>query len=771
MTAPGGAPRRARAYAIARRMLRWTAKAAVACAGLSALFALMAPHLPLESLVDRARLARPPDTVIVVDRRGAELRHARVEGIDRRWIGLGEVSPHLVAAVLAAEDARFNSHRGVDWRSVGRAAVTNLVPWRRRSGASTITQQVVKLTHGRPAGLLSKAIEIVRACGLERMLSKDEILEQYLNRLPFGDRIEGVARASEEYFGHPASQLSVAEAALIAGIPQAPSATEPRRHLERAIRRRNQVLERMAAAGWIDAATLQAALQETPRIRLGAVHPDEASRYVDAALAHWKAGRMDRDGSYLRTSLDLSLQHRSEELLDAAVTRYSGRGVTNAAAIVVANGTGEILAYVGAANDGPSSEGGALDLLARRRQPGSTLKPFAYELLFEQGATAATLLDDVAVPRTGAQGRAYEPRDYDGKERGPVRARVALSASLNLAALDAAGRVGQDELVRRLSQLGFARARDPEQLGAAAVLGGVDVTAVELAHAYVALARGGTAIPLSAGQTSAQAGSRVMSPEAAAVTADILSDTRARIDGFGSDLVELAGTARFGLKTGTSAGWRDCWAAAFTPTFTIVVWLGDPAGHPLGGVSGFEAAAPLAARLLAAAQARAAINGAADFKPPPARLLSVEICPLTGLRPGPHCRGVVTERFAPGTVPSQSCSNHDSRGRDLLPRKYAAWAERSHPSGLAPDFLAESSSSSLEVVEPRDGARLLIDPSRGANRIAVRATHSGASWEVDGSLLDGDRWEPAPGRHSVVAILRGARSLPARVEVSVPDRE
>jgi len=234
----------------------------------------------------------------------------------------------------------------------------------------------------------------------------------------------------------------------------------------------------------------------------------------------------------------------------------------------------------------------------------------------------------------------------------------------------------------------------------------------------------------------------------------------------------VSGLPRFGLKTGTSSGWRDAWAVAFTPALTVVVWLGDPAGHPMGSVSGFEAAAPVAARILAAANARASVNGVSHPPAPSPRLHPAEVCASSGLRPGPLCRHIVRESFAEGTMPAAECSAHDDRGRSVLPAKYAEWVRRSHPSGVASTFLLPSGGDRLpEVAEPRHGSRLLIDPARGETALHLRAERGGGEllevrWEVDGRKLRGDRWPAVAGSHEVVAVFRGQRSKPARIEVA-----
>lgn len=746
-----------------RRALRRAVKATLALTGLGA---AGVAWLLLTTEVDRARFERPPDAVTVTDRHGTPLRHARSDGRDRRWVALSEVSPHLVDAVLAVEDQRFREHVGVDVRATARAALSAALPGQRTSGASTITQQLTKLTHGRPDGLWDKPREIARAIQLERERDKDWILEQYLNRLPFGDRVVGVARASELYFGKPVSALTVGEAALLAGIPQAPTALDPRRHLPRALRRRAIVLRRMRDSGRIDAETHDAATREAVSIRPVPVRPWRAPRFADAALDAWREGRLSRRGRALETSLDLPLQREAERVLERAVQAHGDRGVTNAAAVVVSNATGEVLAHVGAARQG-DAPGGWLDLARARRQPGSTLKPFVYALFFERGGTPASLLDDLSRPMVGAGGALFTARDYDGRERGPVRAREALSASLNLAALDAARRVGADRIVDRLRALGMRELDAAPRYGAAIVLGGADVTGFELAEAYVALARGGTHVPLSLGPVrAAPVAQPVNDPAAAALTRDILMDARARREAFGDDLARLFPLARFGLKTGTSSGWRDAWTAAFTDEVTVVVWVGDPSGRPLGGLSGFRGAAPSAVRLLAAAHARLeALDLVGDELERPS-LAHARVCAVTGRLAGPGCTHTLEERFAPGHLPLERCEAHGEDGTVALSSRYARWLEDAHPAGFS---LREDphAAGTPRVAHPEDGARLLVR----AGAIPLRATVRGATtevvWEIDGAPHASPHWSPAPGDHELVAILGDRRSAPARVRIDV----
>jgi penicillin-binding protein 1C len=261
-----------------------------------------------------------------------------------------------------------------------------------------------------------------------------------------------------------------------------------------------------------------------------------------------------------------------------------------------------------------------------------------------------------------------------------------------------------------------------------------------------------------------------MDPSAAAVAIDILTDPRARADGFGDDLRALFDEI-FGLKTGTSTGWHDAWAAVFTDRLTVVVWLGDPGRRPMGAVSGFDGAARPAVTILAAATRRAdALRLAGPGLELPA-LVSARVCVQTGLLAGDRCAHTVEERFVEGTLPTRRCAAHLDDGTWVVPRAYARWVGQAHPAGVAlADSSAATPGAELRVVHPAAGARWLLDARRGATLVPLRAELDGAAppgttWEVDGAPLASDRWPASPGRHRFVAICQGRRSDPVEVEV------
>lgn len=725
-----------------KRALRRLLQGLVALVVLAIAFDLTLP-LFADQLVDVRRFSPYRNSLLITDRHGEGLRLVRPDGEDRRWVNLDTVSPNLTRAILATEDEHFYEHEGVDWFAMVRAVSSWVVPGMRRSGGSTITQQTVKLVYGRPNGLFDKPLELIRALALETLLDKDEILEHYVNRVPFGDRIRGAARASEAYFGTDVSELDEAQGALLAGIPQAPSVLEPRRHHVRSERRFQVVLQRLVAAG--ELSPQKAGALRFPRIREASTRPWFAPRFVDGLL---RRGSWPEHGARLQSSLDLSLQRSTRDILERAVLRFRNRGAQNAAALVVHNASGQVLAYVGAADqDGP---GGALDLLRARRQPGSVLKPFFFARFFEEGGSPASLLDDTLSPMTGTGGVLFDVENYDGQERGPVLARRSLAASLNLSAIDLVTQIGPGDAVETLCLFGFARACSaaPDQFGAAIALGGIDVSPAELARAYATLARFGTQVRLESelaqsqhaeveasaqsSRQSSQSESRetesgesasraqrpgpahsLLRPAALALVVNILEDRDARAQAFGRDLESDAG-GPFALKTGTSSAWRDAWSAAFDGDLTVVVWLGDPAGNPMHEVSGFEGAAPVAAEILA--EARGRLSELSEHDPnlsasprPHVHLESAPVCAVSGARPGPSCPARM-ERFEPGRTPTHTCSFHDGAGRLRLPEQFARWAHTS-ADPLSSDFSSGFSGQALgplRIAYPAPGSELLL---------------------------------------------------------------
>lgn len=801
-----------RAIELARRWARvpWLrALGAVALAPLC-LLGMAALFEPLPAPL-AGRAPEDETSVRVFDAHGRLLSEVRAEGggLAGRVV-LDQLPPEVPAAVLAAEDARFYSHPGLDPVAMARAAGQAL--WHRRvvSGASTITQQLVKNVVHRPRTLRGKLREMAIALRVEASLDKRTILEEYLNRVEFGPNVRGIEAASRLYFDKPAKKLGLAEAAALAAMPRGPSLYDPRRGTERLERRRNRVLERMREAGFVPAEAVERAKAEPIVLHKGRAEGG-APHFVRAVLS----GALDdelggRALSEVVTTLDGDLQRELGVLALQTRERMAAFDASAASVIVIDNSNGDVLAWVGAPDFFDARSLGQNDGVLARRQPGSTLKPFVYATGMERlGLGAASLLPDVELHLSTPEGD-YAPRNYDGRYHGPVRLREALGNSYNVPAVYVAQEAGPAQVLGLLRRLGFASLeRAAEHYGAAIALGDGEVTLAELANAYAALSRGGSFRPLRA-VVRARLGSggeialppveerRVLPAETALLLSDMLADPNARVAAFGrGSALELPFPVA--VKTGTSKGYRDNWTVGYTREVTVGVWVGNFDGHPMTGSSGVTGAAPLFRDVMLAAMRGREPQPLLE----PAALVEVEVCALSGELPTAHCRHRVRERFAPGRELRASCAMHVeisvdvSNGlragpscsgaklevRESYPDRFAAWA-RTAGRPVVPEDWSPRCPGSAEALEARppsvafpfDGARFVRDPglSAAAQAIVLRARTNEPSvrFLVDGKPVGSSRaphslpWSLVPGEHSLtVETARGLASKPVRFVV------
>lgn len=702
-----------------------------------------------------------PATTILLDYGGRDLA-ALGSAATRscRPVSLESVSPSLIEATLAAEDHRFHNHRGVDWTATLGAAITNLRAQRVISGASTITQQLIKLHTGPTRRTWrTKLRESLGALRLEREFSKNTILEKYLNRIDYGDRRRGIEAAARGFFGKPASDLSTNEAVFLAGLPQAPSRLNPRIHPDRAARRFHQVASRLQRLGWMSGEEL--ALQAPPQIVPEPAIPPNAPHFV-AAL---RARREPLPGS-LHATLDLPLQHQVEEVIQRHLRRLAPFHAEQAAALVMDHRDGAIRAWVGSGNW--SARDGQIDGVVLPRSSGSTLKPFLYlRAIDRQLLTAASLLPDTPDAIRSAYPD-YDPRNYDDRYWGPVRVREALANSLNVPAVVALAKVGARDATDYLHRCGISLARSLDVYGAGLILGNAEVRMLDLAAAYGALGnRGISAVPrfLAADPVVHRA---LASPQAAAIVADILSDDEARRKTFGPFSPLSFENLRIPCKTGTSSGFRDAWTIGVTGRHVVAVWIGNFSGHPMNEVASVTGPAPAWRDIV-----DLLLEHDGGVPPPGPDLHRVPVCSLTGFLPAPDSPASVTEFFLPGTAPVADARHFFSRsnGRStlLLPPEYAVWCRSSH------NYLdaAVQPSHPLQIAHPKPNARFLIDPHLPTHRqkiefIAIASPHSPITWEIDGSPLPAHPssptsafWQLAPGHHHLVA-----RQGIARAEIS-----
>ncbi|WP_137920560.1 penicillin-binding protein 1C [Hydrogenophaga sp. 2FB] len=648
----------------------------------------------------------------VLDRHGELLQRVRVDLQVRRgeWIALADVSPALRTALVLSEDKRFYEHSGVDWRAVSAAAWGNL--WNQRTrGASTITMQLAALLD-EPGGDLQRGAggrrftqkidQALTAQQLERRWRKDQILEAYLNLVPFRGELVGIDALSRTLFGKAAHGLNEHEAGVTAALVRAPNA-KPRQVGQRAC----GVVQLMQPDTRVDCEALQIlttiALQSREYTATEGIAPHHARRVLAA----------EPGAQTVRSTVSAPLQRFALQTLQRHLRELRGRNVQDGALVVLDNASGEVLAWIG--SSGELSAASEVDGVLALRQPGSTLKPFLYaQAIAERRMTAASLLEDspAAIPTTSGL---YIPQNYDRRFKGWVSARTALAASLNVPAVRTLVMVSPDAFHHQLDALGLPLREPAGYYGYSLALGSAEVPLLSLTNAFRTLANGGLHGEVGAPPKGAPA----LDPRAAFIVGDILSDTNARARTFGTDSI-LATRFWAAVKTGTSKDMRDNWAVGWSERYTVGVWVGNASGAPMWDVSGTSGAAPVWATVMqhlhahtpsraprpptGLVQARATFDGPGDSGP------------LEAAR---------SEWFLAGTEQARFAMNTPARSETRAP---------------------------LRIHSPAPGTIVALDPDIPPNRQRLTFTASGAGgrWRLDGrSLAQGQQlqWLPWPGKH------------------------
>lgn len=589
-------------------------------------------------------------STLIYDRNG-ELLYELLDphGGRRIKVPLDQISPLLIRATIATEDKDFYEHPGFDVMAIARAIWQNVREGEAVSGASTITQQLARALllsdEERAQRTLSRKIkEIVLAAEITRRYSKDQILEFYLNEIYYGNLAYGVQAAAQTYFQKDAKDLNLAEASLLAGLPQAPAIYDPFTNPDAALRRQEQVLRLMVETGDISQAEANAAAQEM-RDRISTLRPPR----MDARAPHFVnyvrqvleeqigAQAIYRSGLRVRTSLDLRLQMLAEEIVRAHVDKLTDRHVTNGALVAIDPHTGEILAMVGSKDFSDPSIDGQVNVALRPRQPGSAIKPLTYLKAFELGWTPATLLWDLPTEFPGFP-EPYRPKNYDGKFHGPQSLRSALANSYNIPAVKALQFVGIDNFKEMAARLGITTLTRPDY-GLSLTLGGGEVTLLELSGAYAAIANGGVRIPptpileISSSDGAVlwrhePQGTQVLRPQHAYLMTSILSDNAARTPAFGENSpLKLSRPAA--AKTGTTNDTRDNWTVGYTPELVVGVWVGNSDNTPMANVSGITGAAPIWHDFMEGALAGREAQGFGV----PEGVVEMEVCADNGAQP------------------------------------------------------------------------------------------------------------------------------------------
>lgn len=739
----------------ATRLRRHVSRLGAGAAGLSlACWYLLPLAVPLPPSLGKP----PPPGTEIVDREGNPLRRLlNPEGLrTQAVVPLAGVPQHLIRATLAAEDQRFWRHGGVDLIAVARAICDGIEAGRAVSGASTISQQLIKISSPRrERGLRLKLREFLAARKLEMIWSKDAILASYLARLDYGNLRVGAAAAAQGYFGKPLGDCSLAECALLAGLPQAPTRLNPYKAFERAKRRQEWILDRMVEEGMITEKTAREATGETLRLvqDFGAFR---APHFVDQVIAGQDARAPLPET--LRTTLNLGLQTFCEDTVAAQLLRLRTHNVTNAAAVVIDNATGDVLALIGSA-DYRSRRGGQNNGAMSGRSPGSTLKPFTYLIALERGDTAATIVDDIPVEFMSATG-IYKPLNYDLRHHGPVSFRRALGNSLNVSAVRVLDRIGGARvLMNALGACGVTTLDRPaEHYGLGLTIGNAEVRLLELTNAYACLARLGTYLPWRMRCDDAvPPARRVFEEDASYLIADILSDPTARAAAFGADsLLNLPFPVA--CKTGTSSDYRDNWTIGYTPELTVGVWAGNFSGEPMENVSGISGAGPIFRDIMEHLHSTTALT----WYPQPPTIVECAVDPVTGLPPADDAslpRQKVREKFRAWNVPRPDPDRYDSLGRVRLASHYARWLDGPE-NWLGESAVLDSAAVTgdwsttdvLRIVSPLPGTVVFIDPDlpdRGT-RFPLRATGAGAAVHWHSPTLPVDA--TAGDHHAILSV-------------------
>ena len=708
---------------------------------------------------------RPSDTLIL-SREGEVLQRLRTDATVRRgqWVPLADVSPALRQALVLSEDKRFFEHSGVDWRAASAAAWGNL--WNQRTrGASTITMQLAGLLDGDwrqgPGGrtVVQKLGQTVAAQVLDRRWRKDQILEAYLNLVPFRSELVGIDALSRTLFGKAAHGLDDREAAVAAALVRAPNA-RPALVAQRAcgvlrdMQASTSALHRRAkgqapAAGpTVDCDALEffttAALQR---------RAFDASEGVAPHFARHLLRQRFKDGvvpERVPSTLRAPLQRFAVQSLQQHLRELRGRNVEDGAVLVLDNATGAVLAWVG--SSGALSQASEVDGVLAARQPGSTLKPFLYaQAIAEQRLTAASLVDDSSAQIATSSGL-YIPQNYDRQFKGWVSVRTALAASLNVPAVRALVMVTPDAFHRQLTAVGLPLRESGDYFGYSLALGSPEVPLLHLTNAFRTLANGGRASAVAVAADAKPLFTPALDARAAFIVGDILSDGNARARTFGTDSV-LATRFWSAVKTGTSKDMRDNWAVGWSERYTVGVWVGNASGAAMHDVSGTSGAAPVWATVMGFLHARE------PSRPPrpPQGLVQwpVRFGPAGGdgdsATASLPLEAARTEWFVPGTQQSVFAINNVA-GRALSVS--AGGQKRSKPAEPQADL------GPARILMPVHGTVIALDPDipPQSQRLRLQAADLAAprlAWRMDGKPLGRGavlEWLPWPGRHTLELV-------------------
>ena len=714
-----------------------------------------------------------PDNRIVSDQFEKPLRwFPDIKGERHLWISIDKIAGTTKKAFIAAEDQRFFSHIGIDPISMVRALKENMIQGKIVLGASTITQQMIRITYPRNRTYSKKFIEVLRSLRAEGHLSKEAILEIYLNRVPMGNNLTGVEAASRIYFKKPSSSLNLHENALLAALPKAPGTLNPYGHNKEKLKvRRNWVLKRMYALGFISLKEKLRA-EKQPVLVSEKVFPFDAPHFVDMMDKNKISGNT-------KTTVDLMLQKRVEQILGSHRKRLKKQKALQGSVVVIENKTSNVLALVGSMEHSKTNLGfnnGAIS----KRSAGSTLKPFLYAKALDEGHSPSDTLEDLKRSYISPKG-IYRPVNFNRTSYGPVSMREALGNSLNQSAIYLINQIGYENFFKTVSLLGLNnyKEHDADHYGLGLVIGNLEVKLIQLAAAYATLARGGEFMsPRFLKNDPKPSPNRIFSPESSYIITDILSDPSARVLTFG-DFFNQKLPFKVALKTGTSTHYRDSWIIGYTLEYTIAIWIGNFDGSSTNGLSGAKGGGPIFIDILNELYPD---RFAARFKKPES-VIRKTVCSYSGLVPNSSCPHTKEELFIREFEPQEKCQYHSKDKKfHNLPSQYTDWVYKRFKNGGAGKYRlagfsnnlknifngsnsledpSKSSKVGIKITSPLTEEVFLLDPGKTSYEIHLSALGNAptqkVSWYVNGLEIA----STSLPHHTTVALMKGAHEITA----------
>lgn len=675
--------------------------------------------------------------VNIYDRNGVLLRriNSSENGITK-IVKLNEINENLVNAFIVTEDKNFKKHKGIDFIALLRALIQNIKNFRIVSGASTITQQTVRNIFYYNRSFKNKIIEIMLAHKLEKIVSKKIIIEQYLNRIPFGNNQYGIYSASIYYLGKEPGVLSIAESAFIASIPQSPAYNDPFRYRKNTEKRKNFILKKMMKEKMITDEQYELALNEKINLTRAKM-AFKAPHFCQKVISDLKRKNMFKGIKDIYTTLDYQMYIKVKDIIKSRINSLKLLNVNNSAVVILENKTGNVLVMIGSKDFFNTEIDGQFNAVYGLRQPGSTMKSFTYTIALDNGFTASSLLKDIESRFPAAKG-SFIPKNYDRKFHGPVTLRQSLACSYNVSSVYLLNKIGVGVLYNKLKELGCSSLNnEPEFYGLGLTLGNGCMTLMELTRAY-------TVFPLL-GKISkdmmikklryangtvkylkkSEKNENIFSEQASYITAEILSDNDSRIPSFGDDSF-LNLPFKAGVKTGTSKNYRDNWTVGFNRDITVGVWVGNSDNSPMYSISGIAGAGPVWHDIMIMLYKK----GYTGWMKRPENIIEQDVCAVSGMRPGEFCGCTREELFMYGNRNSEVCFFHVNEEEIQYPPEFKHWAmdngiynDRVIVQTRNSSSVRDASSSQKtfpEIIFPKNNSKFVIDPDIKMETQAIR---------------------------------------------------